>query len=171
MTTYNGFTNYETWAVNLHIDNEQGSQEFWAERTREVLIDSDYDKDKAVSVLADELESEHEENMPEVSGIFSDLLNAALRSVDWHEIASNMLHDITVYAAGWNMPGYMPDSEPAMFLDCEDARAYISDELDRVSEEEDSETEVYERAANSVLKGSGEYGETIGNYHYFVSAV
>ena len=25
---YNGWTNYETWLVNLWMDNEQGSQEF-----------------------------------------------------------------------------------------------------------------------------------------------
>ena len=29
---YNGWTNYETWAVNLWIDNDQGSYTYWREQ-------------------------------------------------------------------------------------------------------------------------------------------
>jgi hypothetical protein len=151
--TYNGWSNYETWAVNLWIDNSEGSQDYWSERARECLKDADFDKEEAVSSLADEIENEHEEAMPEVEGVFSDLLRAAVGSVDWREVARSMLDDITVYSAGWNMPGYMPDSEPAMFLDCGDARAYISDEMDNASQdEEDAEAvEALEKASNTVL--------------------
>jgi hypothetical protein len=172
-TTYNGWTNYETWCVNLWIDNEQGTQEEWAENARECLKDADFDKDAALSNLADMLKDTIEDNAPILDGVFSDLLRAALGSVDWREIAQNMLSDIEVYSAGWNMPGYMPESEPAMFLDDSDARAYISDEMDSAAEgEENSETvKALENASISLLKGSGEYGQTIGQYHYFVNKV
>ena len=34
-TKYNGWTNYETWAVKLWIDNEQGTQLAWQDAARE----------------------------------------------------------------------------------------------------------------------------------------
>lgn len=33
---YNGWTNYETWAVNLWIDNDGGTER-WTERASEIL--------------------------------------------------------------------------------------------------------------------------------------
>ena len=32
---YQGWTNYETWAVKLWIDNEEGSSDYWRERARD----------------------------------------------------------------------------------------------------------------------------------------
>lgn len=169
--SYNGWSNYETWLVKLWIDNDQGSHEYWGEQAREAIENANFDKDDAVSSLADMLQSEHEEAMPKVHGVFSDLLNAALGSVNWQEIARNMVDELAVYSAGFNMPGYMPDNEPAFFLSDTDAREYIADEIERsIDEEEDEEIiAAHEEAAARVRAGAGEYGETIGNYHYFVS--
>jgi len=33
------------------------------------------------------------------------------------------------FVAGWNLPGYMPDSEPATFDDIDDAIAYVVDQM------------------------------------------
>ena len=49
---YNGWTNWETWVVNLWIDNE------W---------------------------------MPEIEGLYLDLLNGAMREINWHEIARHLV--------------------------------------------------------------------------------
>jgi hypothetical protein len=172
-TTYNGYANYATWTVALWIDNEQGSQEYWSDAAREALESAMFDKDLAVSNLAELLEDSHESDKPELLGVFADLLNAALGSVDWREIARNMIDEIAVYSAGFNMPGYMPDSEPAMFLDADEAREYIADEIERSIENEEDEEVItaHEEAAQRVRDGSGEFGETIGNYHYFVSLI
>lgn len=181
-TTYNGWSNYATWVVKLWIDNDQGSQERWQERARECLqdaIDSDESEPKAAaaSTLARELESDHDESAPEVSGVFSDLLTHALGLVDWHEIAQNMLSDVDVFSAGWNMPGCMPDNAPALFLDADDARLHISDAMDRAAEQEDesedpgTERAALETASLECLKGSGEYGATVAGFHYFVTKV
>jgi hypothetical protein len=43
--------------------------------------------------LANLLKAEHEEAQPEVSGVFADLLNAAMSEVDWYEIAESMVGD------------------------------------------------------------------------------
>lgn len=81
--TYNGWTNYETWNVNLWMDNG-GSDSYWRERAEEL---------RDVSDLAREIREQHEENMPEVSGCFADL-GAALRSVNWYEIAEHYIADL-----------------------------------------------------------------------------
>ena len=45
------------------------------------------------------------------------------------------------WVAGWNMPGYMPDSEPAEFDKVEDAKQYIIETVKRAEDETDDETE------------------------------
>jgi len=88
---YNGWDNYETWLVKLWIDNDQGSQEYWQERAEELHKNSE----TPAADLADELKTSHEDGLPELEGVFSDLLNAALGSVNWYEIAENMLSDVS----------------------------------------------------------------------------
>ena len=97
--TYNGWTNYETWVVNLWIDNEQGSQLYWAERAEEIARtshESDYltRQENARRDLAEALKSEHEDAQPELPGVFGDLLGHALGGVDWDEIAAAMLDEV-----------------------------------------------------------------------------
>ena|SRR5690242_2799009 len=97
--TYQGWANYETWAVKLWIDNEEGSYNYWRDRTREVWDDSSATQymsrsQQARYTLSDALKSEHEENMPDSGGVYGDLLGAALCEVDWREIADAMLRDM-----------------------------------------------------------------------------
>jgi hypothetical protein len=101
MSGYNGWANYETWAVKLWMDNDQGSQEYWADVAREALAqpnDSEVltDAENARYVLADRLKDEFEENSPiQDATVYADLLNAALGSVDWSEIAQALIEEVT----------------------------------------------------------------------------
>jgi len=96
--TYNGWSNYETWAVNLWLTNEEGSYRYWTDRTREVIAEcANEDADRsALSRLAEELkESTHEACAIEKASLASDLMNAALGEVDWYEIARSLIDDET----------------------------------------------------------------------------
>lgn len=89
------------------------------------------------------------------------------------------------WVAGWNMPGYMPDSEPAAFEDCDEAREYIESVLreragetmldgTRSNEETDAEEVALIEAADRMKKRvaenhEAEYGETIAGVHYWIT--
>lgn len=95
-TGYNGWTNYETWAAALHINNEEGTQANVIEWALELIEDDDSTPDEttysdATIDLADRIKGLHEEMMPEVQGVFADLLNAALGAIEWREIADGFI--------------------------------------------------------------------------------
>jgi len=89
---YNGWTNYETWCVNLWLTNEQGSDEYWRENAREAWENAaDHPSyltrsEKARHALADMLKDQvsDSEMCPLLSeaSMYSDLLGAALSEVD-----------------------------------------------------------------------------------------
>jgi hypothetical protein len=94
--SYNGWTNYETWAVKLWMDNEEPSYRYWREVTRDVLDEEPEKYRSHALILADRLKDEHAEALPEVqgfAGFAADLLNAAFGDVDWYEIAESLIND------------------------------------------------------------------------------
>jgi hypothetical protein len=94
---YNGYTNYETWAVCLWLDNEEGLYDTARRMASDTLVETADDSLKptkgelheAADKLAPILKDWLEEMMPEMgANVFSDLLNAAWSEVDWLEVAS-----------------------------------------------------------------------------------
>lgn len=105
---YNGWTNYETWVVNLWMDNEEGTYDYWREIAQEIY-EHDAEEpavgglgltkmDDAVYLLADRLKDYHEENRPELPGVYGDLIGAALSETNWREIAEHLLENVEVDA-------------------------------------------------------------------------
>jgi len=102
--TYNGWTNYETWNVALHIGNEEYSYRYWEQEQSEVCyreaVENDTDSNReewessAVSELADRLKTEFVDNAPVLDGCYGDLLSGALSEVNWYEIAKNYIENV-----------------------------------------------------------------------------
>ena len=103
--TYNGYTNFETWLVALHLDNDQASQEEWQEEARAALevaredlesvsdvpFDDERVRSDAVYILSGLLKEYIYDERPDPKGMYADLLNAALSVVNWTEIARNYI--------------------------------------------------------------------------------
>lgn len=85
--TYNGWTNYETWAVDLWMDNEESAHLHWYEKA-ERHVEESLGKHDAVGSFAEELKMDTTDALP-LPGpcLYSDLLNGALSEVNWVEIA------------------------------------------------------------------------------------
>lgn len=84
--TYNGWKNYNTWAVNLRMRNEEHSYRYWTAAAKRA---------ENVAELADALKDAHEEGAPDLgTSVYSDLLGYALQSVDWYEIAKYLFEEV-----------------------------------------------------------------------------
>lgn len=97
--THNGWANYETWVVNLWLDNEEGIHDYWREQARhqwQIATATSYStrEEEALQALVDILKDDHEEESPELTGVYCDLLKAALEEVNWREIAVHFMDTV-----------------------------------------------------------------------------
>jgi hypothetical protein len=102
---YNGWTNYETWLVNLHMDNSQGDQERWLEvanqaiehpKQSEVWTQEEAQKFTLADLLKDQMEEELTPKNTE--SLQCGLILAALSEVDWDNIAESWVQKAKEYA-------------------------------------------------------------------------
>jgi hypothetical protein len=91
MSTYNGWTNWETWNANLWIDNDWRMSESFAMQAADLL--GSYEKDEATERLSGRIEEFFRAQMPETSGFFDDVISMAMRDVNWREIAGHYIEE------------------------------------------------------------------------------
>lgn len=93
--TYNGWSNYPTWNVNLWLSNDEG---LYREALDIVARSRDWEEAEETPVrvlVADQLRDWVRDDLaPDLGASFAaDLLGYALDSVDWFEIADAWLED------------------------------------------------------------------------------
>lgn len=95
--SYNGWKNYETWAVSMWVIDD----EYLDAMKADVLTDLEGEVDRSliVSAMANHLK-DFIEQLPEVETVTeqatlaADLLGAALSEVDWYEIAESYMQEV-----------------------------------------------------------------------------
>lgn len=104
MAKYNGWTNYETWAVALWIDNEPCSYAVRQDLAREAWDEAEDSRTGCRSTnariaLVDSLKAWVDDEMiPDLGAtLAADLLSGAVSEVDWREIADNFLDETEGY--------------------------------------------------------------------------
>ena len=85
---YNGWYNYETWCVNLWMDNDQGSHEMWREHARD---SSDADEGKNQFYFEERLKEYLDMILEDIDngtacGLANDLFRGAIDEVNTREI-------------------------------------------------------------------------------------
>jgi len=111
---YQGWTNYETWSVNLYMENDQPEAARWLEDARSALADAEpmYStadptrvlftaRENAVFALAETMKEafgEESDRCFELLGgcesVMAQLLTGAVGSVDWREVARHWIDKI-----------------------------------------------------------------------------
>lgn len=90
-TKFNGWANYETWCTALWLNNEEVTYRYWRDAAERAAKEA---PDAAKTLLADQLHEEvHDSDRLKDSDFCMDMLLAALRAVDWQEIAAEFLED------------------------------------------------------------------------------
>lgn len=100
--TYQGYANYETFAIKLWLDNDREEYDYWRDvATEPVGNDESGFSRTQEGALADALK-EHFENMWEENvvlyfvspaGLYRDLMSHALARVNWLEIARELIEE------------------------------------------------------------------------------
>lgn len=92
---FNGYRNWETWALNLHLDDDlQSNMEDWME---ELTGDDPVDTLACLKdTIKDWVEEYVYETMPErmQNTLMGDYVSGCLGEVDWYQIAE---HHLTAY--------------------------------------------------------------------------
>ena len=89
--TYNGFSNWETWVVNLWMDNDSELYGHYGEMAH---TEVSKDKERAVFKLSLILQAEFVEWMPEWEGVYMELLSGAMTKVNWHQVARHLVERV-----------------------------------------------------------------------------
>jgi hypothetical protein len=113
MMSYNGYTNYETWAVQLWIDNNESSSSYWRQVAAETYYHQASEQvhfskvEDAICLLTEKLKDSYNAGMEQLLSdgnstgtVWADLLNASVCAVNFGEIAKNLMESVVPSAVG-----------------------------------------------------------------------
>jgi hypothetical protein len=81
------------------MSNDSSGSDYYDEMATDAYKYAKDDKtftrlERATLDLSDSLKSEFEESQPEVTGMWADMINAAMSEVNWYEIAEHLLSEV-----------------------------------------------------------------------------
>lgn len=82
-TTYNGWTNYATWRINLEVFDGFDPRDYFDR----------YDRDEAYNLAHDLKEYVLEAVIGDAGGLMADYARAFIDDVNFHEIAEHMISE------------------------------------------------------------------------------
>jgi hypothetical protein len=87
---YNGWSNYETWAVKLWLDNDEGTQVEMSDSAKRATLM--WNPERWLSDYIKDFVNDGVPNIP--ASMYLDLLTSAIANVDFSEIAKAYMEDI-----------------------------------------------------------------------------
>ena len=91
--TYNGWTNYETWCVNLWLTDEASTEQEVRMLAQMHDVSVGYRADRIHDLVLVIIDSAAPNGLLTGASLFTDLLISALYNVNWHEIVENHQYD------------------------------------------------------------------------------
>ena len=85
---YNGWTNRDTWALNLHMENNEGNYEFFQAEAKDIIRKAETTED-AIFIFADRIEEWYNEIRDNV------LCSVSEREYEPTEEAINLIRDVS----------------------------------------------------------------------------
>ena len=108
-TTYNGWTNYETWCVGMYLDGNytgEGTYLYTIEVVEQAMTDVEPNRyatpeQRTRWSVANALQSmlEDDDDLGSADGLATDLLGAAWSRVNWYELADAWIDSVTEAAS------------------------------------------------------------------------
>lgn len=93
MSDYMGWTNKETWTVQIHASNDYNTYLYY-KKYLDRYIDNGYDRDECVACMESVIELDHKNKIKKFNGVIQDMLSYSLMRVDWNQIAERMVDEV-----------------------------------------------------------------------------